>query len=71
MELVQKSIVGQNVTMVPPMYECMERVLTGDAKVEFWQQTNLAGSHTVANFTIVMNKMTAHIFLTYENRDQR
>ena len=26
-DLVQKSLVGQNVTTGPPMYECMERVL--------------------------------------------
>ena len=31
-ELVQKSLVGQNVTTGPPMYKCMERVLKGDAK---------------------------------------
>ena len=40
----------------------MERFLIGDAKAEFRQKANLAGSYTVANFTIVMNKMTAHIF---------
>lgn len=71
MDLVQKSLVGQNVTTGPPMYECMERVLTGDAKAEFLQQANLAGARTVANFTTVMNTMTAHIFPTYANRDQR
>ena len=71
MDLVQKSLVGQNVTIGPPMYECMERVLTGDAKAEFLQQANLAGARTVANFTTVMNTMTAHIFPTYANRDQR
>ena len=53
------------------MYECMERVLIGDAKTEFRQQANLAGSHTVAYFTTVMYRMTAHIFPTYKNRDQR
>ena len=49
----------------------MERVLKGDAKAEFRQQAILAGNHTVVNFTTVMNKMTAHIFPTYANRDQR
>ena len=49
----------------------MERVLKGDAKVEFWQQAILAGTHTVANFSTVMVKMTAHIFPTYANCDQR
>ena len=71
MDLVQKSLVGQNVTTGPFMSECMETVLTGKAKAEFRQQANLAGTHTVANFTFVMNKMTAHILPTCANRDQR
>ena len=71
MDLVQKRLIQQNVTTSPPMYECMERVLIGDAKAEFCQQANLAGTHTVANFTTVMEKMTAHIFPTYANCDQR
>ena len=71
MELVQKSPVGQNVTKGLPMYECMERVLVGDIKAEFWQQANLAGSHIVANFTAVMEKMTGHIIPTYANINQR
>ena len=71
MDLFQKSLVGQNIITDPPMYECMERVLTCDAKAELLQQNNLVGSHTVVNFTTVMNMMTAHIFSTYENCDQR
>ena len=35
MDLVQKSLVEQNVTTGPPMYEGVERVLTGDTKAEF------------------------------------
>ena len=35
--LVQKALVGQNVTTGPPMYKCIERVLKGDAKTEFTQ----------------------------------
>ena len=35
MDLVQKSLVGQNVTTGPPMYECMDRVLKGDTKADF------------------------------------
>ena len=62
-ELVQKSLVGQNVTTGSPMYKCMERVLKGDAKAEFLQQANLVGSCTVANFTTVMATMTVHIFI--------
>ena len=53
------------------MYDCMERVLKGDAKAEFLQQANLVGSRTVANFTTVMATMTVHVFLTYAYRDQR
>ena len=67
MDLDQKSLVGQNITSGPPMYELMERLLTGDAKDEFRQQANLAGTHTVANFTTVMNQMSVHIFPTYTN----
>ena len=65
MDLVQKSLMGQNVNTGPPMYKFMERLLTGDAKAEFGQQANLAGTHTVANFTTVMNQMSVHIFPTY------
>ena len=34
-ELVHKSLVGQNVTTDPPMYECMERVLKVTPKLYF------------------------------------
>ena len=71
MNLVQKSLVGQHVTTGPSMYKCMERLLSGDAKAKFRQHANLAGNHTVANFITVMEKMTAHIFPTYANRNQR
>ena len=71
MNLVQKSLVGQNVTTGPPMYKCMERLQTVDTKAKFRQQANLAGTHTVANFTSVVDIMTAHIFPTYTNHDQR
>ena len=70
-DLVQKSLVGQNVTTGKPMYDCMERVLKGDAKAEFLQQASLVGTRTVANFTTVMATMTVHVFPTYAYRDQR
>ena len=35
MDLVQKSLLGQNVTTGSPMYECMVSVLVDDAKAEF------------------------------------
>ena len=71
MDIDQKSLVGQNVTTSLPMYECMKRVLIGETKAKFCQQANLAGNHTVANFTAVMNKMSAHILTIYANCDQQ
>ena len=71
MDLVQRSLVGQNITTGPLTYECMKRVLKGDTKAEFLWQANVEGTHTVANFTAVMNKITANIFPIYANRDQR
>ena len=38
--LVKKSLVGQNVTTGPPMYKCMERMLIGGTKTEYLQQAN-------------------------------
>ena len=64
MDLVQKSLVGQNVTTGPPMYKCMERLLKGDAKAEFLQKANSVGSSTVAYFSTVMTTMTVHVFPT-------
>ena len=64
-DLVQKSLKGQNVSTGPPMYKCMERVLKGDAKAEFLQKANLVGSRTVANFTTVMATMTVHLSLIH------
>ena len=70
-DLVQKSLVGQNVTIGPTIYECMESVLKGDTKAEFLQQANLVGNFTVANFTTVMATMTVHVFPTYAYCDER
>ena len=39
-DLVQMSLVGQNIATGSPMYKCMERVLKGDAKAEYLQKTN-------------------------------
>ena len=33
-DLVQKALLSQDVTTGPPMYECMEWVMKGDAKDE-------------------------------------
>ena len=68
LDLVQKS---QNVTTGQPMYKCMERVLTSDAKAESTQQASLVGSCTVANFTTDMATMTVYVFPTYAYCDQR
>ena len=54
---VQKALVGQIVNTGSPMCNCMERVLKGDAKAKFLQQTNFIGSCTVGNFTTVMTTM--------------
>ena len=69
--LVQKALVGQNVTTGPPMYKCIERVLKGYAKAEFTQQTNLVGSRSVGNFTTVMAIMTMHICPVLAFQDQK
>ena len=68
-DLVQKALVGQNITTGLPMYECIEKILKGDAKVEFTQQAYLVGSCTFGNFTTLMATMTVHIFpvLAYQD----
>ena len=45
-DLVQKTVVAQNISTGTPMYKYTERVLKGDAKAEFTQQANLVGSYT-------------------------
>ena len=71
-DLVQKSLIGQNATTSPTMYECMEMVLKGVDKAELLQKANLVGSCSAANFTTVtMVIMTVHFFSTYSYCDQR
>ena len=53
------------------MYECMERVLKGDAKAKFTQHANLVGSRTVGNFTTIMATMTVHIYPVLAYQDQK
>ena len=69
-DLVQKAVIGQNVTTDSPIYKYMKRVLKGDSKAEFTQQANLVGSFTIDDFTTVMATMTVHIFpiLAYHNQ---
>ena len=71
LNLLQKSPVGQNVTIGPSMYKCMERVLKENAKAEFLQQANFVCSNTVANFTITTATKTVHVFPTFAYCDQR
>ena len=71
MDLVQKNLVGQNVTNGPTIYEYIERVLKADAKAEFLQQAYPRGSRTVANFTLIMDTKTSQISPTYAYCDQR
>ena len=54
MDLVQKSLLGQIITTGAPLYECMERILKGDAKAKFLKQANLVGRHIAASFTMAM-----------------
>ena len=70
-DIVQKALVGQNVTTGPPMYKCMERALKGDAKADFTKQANLVASYIVGNFTTVMATMTVHIFPELAYQDQK
>ena len=60
MDKVQKCLVEQAITTRQPMYVCLDRVLTGDAKVQFDQKTIPVGNHIVAN-----------IFPTFPHRDQK
>ena len=71
MDLVQKSLVGWNVTTGSPINERTERVLKGDSKDEFLQQANLVGSCIVTNFTMVIVSMTVYVFPTYAYHGQR
>ena len=70
-DLVQKSLGGQNVITGSLKYKCMERVQKRDAKAEFLQQASLVGCCTVANLTTVIATITTHIFPTYGYCDQR
>ena len=71
LDLVQKALVGQNVTTGPSMHDYMERVLKGDAKKEFTQHANLVGSRTVGNFVTVMATMIMHIFPVLAYQDEK
>ena len=70
-DLVQKSLVEQNVTTGPPMYKHMEWMLKGDGKAEFPWKANLVGSRTVANFTTEIATMIVHILPTNAYCDQK
>ena len=71
MELINKCLVGQNITTGPAMYAVVQRVLEGDAKAQFNMQTAAHGNQTVINFKNVMATMTAHVFPRYALRDQK
>ena len=54
MDLVQKALVGQNVTTGSPMYERMDRVLKDDSKAKFLtQQTNLVNYEIFQCFDVI------------------
>ena len=70
-DLVQKALAGQNITMGQTIYKCMKSVLKGDAKPVILQQADLVGSCTVANFNTVIATMTVHIFPVLAYQDQK
>ena len=70
-ELVNKCIIGQNITTGPQMYQLALRVLQGDAKAQFEAQTGHFGTQTAGNFKSVMAAMTVHVFPRYALRDQK
>ena len=62
-KLINKCLVGQNITTGPAMYAVVQRVLEGDAKAQFNLQTAAHRNQTVINFKNVMATMTAHVML--------
>ena len=70
-ELVNKCLVGQNITTGPQMYQLVQRVLQGDAKAQFDTQAAAHGSQTAANFKAIMATMTVHVFPRYALQDQK
>ena len=70
-ELVNKCLVGQDITTGPQMYQLVQRVLQGDAKAQFDTQTAAHGNQTAANFKAIMATMTVHIFPRYALQDQK
>ena len=54
-------LLGQNVTTGPPMYVCIQRALSGDAKAELLHPDKLVESCTVASSTTVMNMLYAEV----------
>ena len=70
-ELVNKCLVGQDITTGPQMYQLVQRVLQGDAKAQFDTQAAAHGSQTAANFKAIMATMTVHVFPRYALQDQK
>ena len=70
-DLVKKAISGQNITTGPAMYNCMERVLKGDAKAEFISRAIAEGNSSTEHYKAVMKKMTKHVFPAFAYRDQK
>ena len=69
MDLVQKALVGQNITTGPSMYKCIERVLKSGAKAKVTQQGSFVV--TVCDFTTVMATMAVHVFPVLAYQDQK
>merc|ERR1711966_427836 len=70
-ELVNKCLVGQDITTGPQMYQLVQRVLQGYAKAQFDTQAAAHGNQTAANFKAIMATMTVHVFPRYALQDQK
>ena len=70
-ELVNKCLVGQNITNGPQMYHLIQQFLQGDVTSQFDTQAAAFGNPTVANFKAIMATMTVHVFLRYDLREQK
>ena len=70
-DLLIKVLTGQNITDGPGRYEFTERTLIGDALAAFRLKSLETGPRTVANFNIVLEGLTAHIFPVHAYREQK
>ena len=70
-DLLQKALLGQNITDGPTMFNYTENVMTGDALAFFKRKTLEAPARTAARYKIVMKELTAHVFPVHAYREQK